>query len=158
MFEFHTWDQMTPFYNVVRMIDLMTVGIKAILIAVVLISVLNVIMMSVYERVREIGTLAAMGTPPRRIMGLFVAEGFCLGLVSGVVGVIAGLAALWVMNLTGVQVAFGKGHQIFTLAPRIAVTELASACLIVLVVSVLASLQPAVKASKMAPAEALRHV
>jgi putative ABC transport system permease protein len=158
MFELHTWGQLTPFYNVVRMIDLMSLGIKVILIAVVLISVLNVMMMSVYERVREIGTLAAMGTAPGCIMGLFVAEGFSLGLVSCLGGVVAGLAALGIMNLTGVQVAFGSGNQVFTLSPRIAAGELGSACLIVLVVSVLASLQPAVKAARMAPVEALRHV
>jgi putative ABC transport system permease protein len=158
MFELHTWDQLTPFYNVVRMINLGSIGIKMILIAVVLISVLNVMMMSVYERVREIGTLAAMGTTPRRIMGLFVAEGFSLGLVSCLAGVIVGLAALWVMNLAGVEVAFGSGNQVFTLAPSIAAGEVISACLIVLVVSVLASLQPAVKAARMTPVEALRHV
>ena len=55
-----------------------------------MISVLNVMMMSVYERVREIGALAAMGTSPGRIRGLFVAEGFCLGLASSVAGAIIG--------------------------------------------------------------------
>ncbi len=158
MFEMHTWDQLTPFYNVVRMIDVMTMGIKVILIAVVLISVLNVMMMSVYERVREIGTLAAMGTRPSRIMALFVAEGFCLGLVSSLVGAATGLGALWVMGLTGVDVAFGRSNKIFTLAPTVEPSEVLSACLIVLAVSVLASLQPAAKAARMEPVEALRHI
>jgi putative ABC transport system permease protein len=158
MFELHTWDQLTPFYNVVRMIDVMTLGIKVILIAVVLISVLNVMMMSVYERVREIGTLAAMGTRPGRIMALFVAEGFCLGLVSALAGAAIGLGVLWVLNLTGVDVAFGSGNQVFTLAPSVTPGEVASACLIVLGVSILASLQPAAKAARLEPVEALRHV
>lgn len=158
VFELHTWDQLTPFYNVVRMIDVMTLGIKVILIAVVLISVLNVMMMSVYERVREIGTLAAMGTRPGRIMALFVAEGFCMGLISSVAGAVIGLGVLWVMNMTGVDVAFGRGNQIFTLAPSVAPGEVVSACLIVLGVSILASLQPAAKAAGLEPVEALRHV
>jgi putative ABC transport system permease protein len=158
VFELHTWDQLTPFYNVVRMIDVMTLGIKVILIAVVLISVLNVMMMSVYERVREIGTLAAMGTRPGRIMALFVAEGFCMGLVSSLVGAVIGLVVLWVMNMTGVDVAFGRGNQMFTLAPSVAPGEVVSACLIVLGVSILASLQPAAKAARLEPVEALRHV
>ena len=158
MFELHTWDQLTPFYNVVRVIDVMTLGIKVILIAVVLISVLNVMMMSVYERVREIGTLAAMGTRPGRIMGLFVAEGFCLGLVSALTGAAIGIGVLWVLNLTGVDVAFGRANQVFTLAPSVAPGEVVSACLIVLGVSILASLQPAAKAARLEPVEALRHV
>jgi len=130
MFELHTWDQLTPFYNVVRMIDVMTLGIKIILIAVVLISVLNVMMMSVYERVREIGTLAAMGTRPGRIMALFVAEGFCLGLVSALAGAITGLGVLWILGLTGVEVAFGGANQVFTLAPTVELHEVLSACLL----------------------------
>ncbi len=158
IFELHTWDELTPFYNVVRMIDVMTLGIKVILIAVVLISVLNVMMMSVYERVREIGTMAAMGTQPSRIMALFVAEGFCLGLVSALAGATIGLGVLWLLNLTGVDVAFGRANQVFTLAPTVEPVEVFSACLIVLGISILASLQPAAKAAKLKPVEALRHV
>jgi len=158
MFELHTWDQLAPFYNVVLMIDVMTLGIKVILIAVVLISILNVMMMSVYERVREIGTLAAMGTRPGRIMALFVAEGFCLGLVSALTGTAIGLGVLWVLNLTGLDVTFGKGNQVFALAPSIASSEVVSACLIVLGVSILSSLQPAAKAARLEPVEAMRHV
>lgn len=157
MFELHTWEQLTPFYNVIRMIDLMTLGVKVILIAVVLISVLNVMMMSVYERVREIGTLAAMGTRPGRIMALFVAEGFSLGLAGALAGTGVGLAILWILNLTGVSVTFGQ-NQIFTLAPTIAAAEVVSACLIVIGVSIVASLQPAAKAARLNPVEALRHV
>ena len=158
MFELHTWDQLTPFYNVVRMIDVMTLGIKVILIAVVLISVLNVMMMSVYERVREIGTLAAMGTQPGRIMGLFVAEGFCLGLVSAMAGAGIGLGVLRILSMTGVDVTFGRSNKVFSLAPSISTGEVVSACLIVLGVSILASLQPAAKAARLEPVEALRHV
>jgi putative ABC transport system permease protein len=158
MFEVHTWEQLSPFYNVVRMIDVMTLGIKAILIAVVLISILNVMMMSVYERVREIGTLAAMGTPPRRIMGLFMAEGFLLGLASALTGTAIGLGILWVMNLTGLEVAFGRSDRLFMLTPSVAPTEIISVCLVVLGISVLASLQPAARAAKLDPVESLRHV
>jgi putative ABC transport system permease protein len=157
-FELHTWSELSPFYNVVQMIDLMTLGIKVILIAVVLISVLNVMMMSVYERIREIGTLAAMGTSPGKIMGLFVAEGFSLGLASSIAGAVLGLAILLLLNITGVDVAFGTRNQIFSISPRIASWDVVSACLIVLLVSVLASLQPAAKAAKLEPVEALRHV
>ncbi len=158
LFELHTWDQLTPFYNVVRMIDVMTLGVRAILIAVVLISVLNVMMMSVYERVREIGTLAAMGTPPGRIMALFVAEGFSLGLAGALAGAVFGTGMLWILNLTGVDIVFGGANQVFTLAPAIAPGEVISACLIVVGVSILASLQPAAKAARLEPVEALRHV
>ena len=158
LFELHSWEQLSPFYNVVRMIDVMALGIQVILIAVVLISILNVMMMSVYERVREIGALAAMGASPGRIMGLFVAEGFSLGLISALAGAALGIGVLLVLNLTGVEVAFGRSGQVFVLAPTIAPAQVLSACGIVLAVSVLASLQPAAKAARLEPVEALRHV
>ena len=46
------------------MIDLLTLFIKVMLIGIVLISIMNVMVMAVYERIREIGTIAAIGTPP----------------------------------------------------------------------------------------------
>lgn len=158
VYELHTWEQLTPFYNVVRMIDIMALGIRIILIAVVLISILNVMMMSVYERVREIGTLAAMGTRPGKIMALFVAEGFCLGLFSSLAGALAGIVILWLMSITGVDVAFGGADQVFTLAPAVEPVEVFLACFIVLAISVLASLQPAAKAARLEPVDALRHI
>jgi putative ABC transport system permease protein len=160
MFELHTWEQLTSFSNIVRMIDLMTLGIKVILIAVVLISILNVMMMSVYERVREIGALSAMGTSPGRIRGLFVAEGFCMGLVSSLAGVVLGLGVLLALNFFKVEAAIGRAGagKTFYLAPTISPMEVIYTCLIVVAVSVLASLQPAAKAARLEPVEALRHV
>ena len=79
VFEVHTWEKLSPFYNIARMIDLMAFFIKLMLIAVVLVSIMNVMIMAVYERIREIGTIAAIGTLPGKILSMFVLEGFFLG-------------------------------------------------------------------------------
>ncbi len=50
------------------------------LIGIVLISIMNVMVMAVYERIREIGTIAAIGTQPGRILALFMTEGLLLGV------------------------------------------------------------------------------
>ena len=92
--EVHTWSQLSPFANIANMIDMMTFFIKLMLIAIVLISILNVMIMAVYERVREIGTIAAIGTLPRKILSLFLVEGFCLGLTGAVAGVVFGLGVI----------------------------------------------------------------
>jgi len=63
--EVHTWADLSPFANLARMIDLMTVFIKVVLVSIVLVSVMNVMVMAVYERIREIGTIAAIGTRRR---------------------------------------------------------------------------------------------
>jgi putative ABC transport system permease protein len=155
--EVHTWAQLSPFANIANMIDLMTFFIKLMLIAIVLISILNVMIMAVYERVREIGTIAAIGTLPRKILSLFLVEGFCLGVTGAVVGVVFGLGIILVLNLSKIAFNFGQATGLI-LAPTIAPMEVVTASLMVIVVSVLASLQPAYKASRMEPIEALRHV
>jgi putative ABC transport system permease protein len=155
--EVHTWSELSPFANIAKMIDVMTFFIKLMLIAIVLISILNVMIMAVYERVREIGTIAAIGTLPRKILSLFLVEGFCLGLTGAVVGVLFGLGVIFVLNLSQISFNFGQATGLI-LAPTIAPMEVVTASLMVIVVSVLASLQPAYKASRMEPIEALRHI
>ncbi|MBI2987301.1 MAG: ABC transporter permease [Deltaproteobacteria bacterium] len=156
-FQVHTWSQLSPFANIANMIDLMTFFIKLMLIAIVLISILNVMIMAVYERVREIGTIAAIGTSPRKILSLFLVEGFCLGLTGAVVGVLLALGIIVVLNLSKLSFTFGQAKDLI-LAPNIAPLEVVSASVMVIVVSLLASAQPAYKASRMEPIDALRHV
>ncbi len=157
LFEVHSWDQLTPFATVAHMIDLLTLFIKVILVSIVLISVMNVMVMAVYERMREIGTIAAIGTPPRRIMGLFLAEGLLLGVFGTLIGVVLSLGAILALNLHKVTFAFGQQSHI-VLAPTIGAADIVTACIVVIVVAALAALQPAWKAARMDPIEALRHV
>ena len=156
-FEIHTWEKLSPFYNIARMIDLMSVSMKLIMVSIVLISILNVMIMSVYERVREIGTMAAIGTTPGKIMALFLTEGSILGLISIAAGNIIGLSGIFILNIYKIRFSFGQNDNLI-LAPAVSVTELFWLAAIVLLVSVLASLQPAYKASKMEPVDALGHV
>jgi len=156
-FEIHTWDELSPFSNIAKMIDFMTITMKLIMIAIVLISILNVMMMSVYERVREIGTMSAIGTAPGKIMGLFLAEGLSLGLISALAGNIIGIFGIYILNIYKIRFAFGRMDNLL-LSPTISFSELFWVSAIVLLVSVFASLQPAYKASKMEPVDALGHV
>jgi putative ABC transport system permease protein len=151
--EVHTWADLSPFANLARMIDLMTVFFKIVLVSIVLVSVMNVMVMAVYERIREIGTIAAIGTPPRRIMSLFLGEGLLLGLV----GTALSLAVIYALNIWKVHVVFGQ-QQNLVLEPRIGALQVAAIAAMVVGVAVLASLQPAWKASRLDPSEALRHV
>jgi putative ABC transport system permease protein len=156
-FQFHTWSELSPFANIARMIDVMTLFIKIMLIAIVLISILNVMIMAVYERVKEIGTIAAIGTLPGKILSLFLAEGFFLGILGALIGVIIGLGIVVLVNLWGFTFDFGQNRGL-VLAPTIDLWEVLVACAMVIGVSILASIQPAYKAARMEPIDALRHV
>lgn len=156
VFETHTWEKLSPFSNIAKIIDLLTFFVKVILIAIVLVSIMNVMLMAVYERIREIGTIAAIGTSPGKIWSLFLMEGFFLGLFGAVVGSCVSLGIIQYLNWQKLIVSFGK-QDTLVLEPSIAISEVITTALIVIAISALASLQPAVKASKLEPVDALRH-
>jgi putative ABC transport system permease protein len=157
IFEVHSWEQLSPFFNIARMIDVMTFFIKIMLIAIVLISIMNVMIMAVYERIREIGTIAAIGTLPGKILSMFVIEGFCLGVLGAFIGNLIGVAVVLMVNLIGIRFDFAQQKGLL-LSASIHPADLLVISVIVIVVAVLASLQPAFKASRMEPIAALRHV
>jgi putative ABC transport system permease protein len=157
VFEVHTWETLSPFYNIARMIDMMTLFIKIMLIAIVLISIMNVMIMAVYERIREIGTIAAIGTLPGKILSMFVIEGFSLGVLGAVLGNVVGLVIVYILDLAKITFDFGRETGL-VLSPTLQASDIIVVSVIVIMVAVLGSLQPALKASRMEPIVALRHV
>ncbi|OGA55543.1 MAG: ABC transporter substrate-binding protein [Betaproteobacteria bacterium RIFCSPLOWO2_12_FULL_65_14] len=156
-FEVHTWADLSPFSSIVKMIDLLSVFIKVMMVSIVLISVMNVMVMAVYERIREIGTISAIGTPPRRILSLFLTEGLLLGLGGAALGTAISLAAIYALNIWKVSVRFGMQQSIL-LSPAVSATDIVVIVAMVVIMALLASLQPAWKASRMDPVTALGHV
>lgn len=157
IFEVHTWEKLSPFFNIARMIDVMTFFMKLMLIAIVLVSIMNVMIMAVYERIREIGTIAAIGTRPGRILAMFLLEGLSLGVVGAVLGNMTG--ALIIALLNGAHITYDFGRQTgLVLRAAVDPADMLALSAIVIVISVVASLQPAFKASRMDPIKALRHV
>jgi len=157
MLEVHDWTQLSPFANIAKMIDLMTLFIKIMLVSIVLVAVMNVMIMAVFERIREIGTIAAIGMPPARILALFLAEGLMLGVSGTIAGIAFSLVAIFGINLWQPTFNFGM-QQNLVMAPTIAAGDVLTIAAMVIIVAILASLQPAWKASRMDPITALRHV
>lgn len=156
IYEIHTWEQLSPFVSIARIVDLLIIMVRVILISIVMVSVMNIMMMTVYERTSEIGTIAALGTTPNKISMLFMAEGISLGVVSTIVGMIIGITAIITMNIAEIPLRFGQMDII--LKPIVPVKEVIMSSIIVMMVTIFASLQPAMKASNLEPVDALRHV
>ena len=154
--EVHTWEQLSPFSSIARIVDLLVLVVKFILISIVLVSILNIMTMSVFERVAEIGTIAAMGTPPGRIRLMFLLEGLAMGASSTIAGTVVGVGIIWALRAVSIEFTFGMMDV--SLVPSVPVSEVLVTSVIVTLVSLLASLQPASRAAAMEPVDALGHV
>jgi ABC-type lipoprotein release transport system permease subunit len=137
---------------------------SVIIIMIAGIGILNLLLMAIYERTREIGLLGAMGLKPRQIATTFILEGTLIG----VVGVIAGIAIGLMANLSLMQV--GMDYSQFAgvteymalisgkVYPTLGTSKLFGRATTILVIAALAALIPAMIASRREPSDALHHV
>ena len=137
---------------------------SVIILGIAAIGILNLLLMAVYERTREIGVLGALGLKPRQISLLFILEGTMIGLVGVVLGVILGLALNGVQKLVGLDFTAFSGMSSYTalitdrIYPSWGVSKLLSRALTVAIIAALAAVIPAREAAQRDPAEALHYV
>ncbi|MBI3737624.1 MAG: ABC transporter permease [Chloroflexi bacterium] len=135
-----------------------------IIICIAAIGILNLLLMAVYERTREIGLLGAMGLKPREIGALFVLEGALIGLVGAAAGVVVGLIINGIFAKVGMDYGdFSSITEYMALInsriyPSLGLKNLAWRASTVVIISTLAAFIPAREASHREPAEALHYV
>ena len=137
---------------------------SVIIIGIAGVGILNLLLMAVYERTREIGMLGAIGLKPRQISLLFVLEGIMIGLVGIAVGIVLGLAINGLLMKVGLD--FGSLTSVSSymalikgrVYPTWGTEKLVMRASVVLIISALASLIPAIEAGQREPAEALHFV
>ena len=128
------------------------------------IGILNLLLMAVYERTREIGILGALGLKPRQISLLFILEGTMMGLVGVVAGVAIGLLVNGLLRQVGLDYsAFSNVTSYMALIsgrvyPGWGLDKLIGRALTVTIIAALAAFIPAREASHHEPAEALHYV
>lgn len=137
---------------------------SVIIIGIAGIGILNLLLMAVYERTREIGVLGALGLRPRQIWLLFVLEGIFIGLVGVVAGVALGLTFNGMLRAVGLDFSSMAGMTSYSalitgkIFPSWGVGKLLGRALTVAVIAALAALIPAREASQRDPADALHYV
>jgi ABC-type lipoprotein release transport system permease subunit len=130
-----------------------------IVLAITASVIINTLIMSVYERTREIGILSAIGMKGRRIMGLFLAESALLAVGGVIMGLIIGILATIYFNNVGFDISkMGLTGFLVTdkLYTKLTMNDVVSLSIITFVITVVAGLYPAVMASRLEPVEALR--
>ncbi len=140
-------------------------GISAVALLVAAFGIANTMVMSIYERTREIGLMKAMGALNRDILLLFLAESGIIGLLGGLGGVVLGWVLGWVGDnlaraymLRSMVMQTGRVQQdavtSFVYTP---VWLILSALLFAVLVGILAGIYPAMRAANLDPIQALRY-
>jgi len=137
-------------------IQLFLGGIAAISLLVAGIGIMNIMIVSLIERTREIGILKALGMKSRTVLTIFLGESVIIGLIGAVVGIVLG----WILaNITARVLGsgvFGGGGG-FKITPLLTPEVLVGALAFGVGISVIFALYPAWRASKLKPVEALRY-
>ena len=125
-------------------------GIAAISLLVGGIGIMNIMMVSVVERTREIGLRKALGARRIDILSQFLIESSLLSLVGGFIGILLG----WTLSMIVEQIAAGSGTPI---VPIISLNAVLLAVLFSAAIGIFFGLYPANRASQLEPVEALRY-
>lgn len=140
--------QVSGQFDQVQYVDSFVWVISVAALLVGAIGVLNTLLMAVSERIREIGTLRAVGWSRLQVMRLIWAEGVALSVAGGMVGLALGVAAAELLVRTIPQGYVGTEYT-----PAL----FAEGLVVALVVGWIGSVYPALWASRLTPAAALRH-
>ncbi len=125
----------------------------------VLMSSVNTLLMAMFERTREIGTMLAMGTPRAWIILLLMAEATLLGVLGAAGGLAAGNLLGVLLNASGLHLPPPPGYTVSVPFRVLHVPAMmVSSSILVIVSLALASILPAVRASRLQIVEALAHV
>jgi putative ABC transport system permease protein len=141
--------------SIFSLLSLFLGGIAAISLLVAGIGIMNIMIVSLIERTREIGILKALGMKSRTVLTIFLGESVIIGLIGAVIGIILGWGlAIIVARVLGSGIFGGGG---FTITPLLTPEVLLGALAFGVGISVIFALYPAWRASKLKPVEALRY-
>jgi putative ABC transport system permease protein len=133
--------------------------LMVILIAIVVTGIMNTMWIAIRERTREIGTLRAIGMQRGSVVRMFLWESFLLGLLGAILGAVLGQIVSSLLNSAQIHVPLSV--QLFlmsdTLTLKVLPSALVGAVLLISIVTGAAAVYPALRASRLKPADAMSH-
>ncbi|MGH3771953.1 MAG: ABC transporter permease [Pseudonocardiaceae bacterium] len=144
--------RLDTFNQILRILTLFTAAVAAISLFVGAIGVLNIMLVSVTERTREIGIRKAIGATRRAILEQFLIESLVLAGLGGVIGILVGVG----LSILGAAVAPAFGPTFATFAPAVTISSVVVSFAISLAIGLIAGGYPANRAARLRPIEALR--
>lgn len=152
--------QLGSFYDTIASAQQIYAVIEALIMFLASFVIINTMMMAIFERLREIGTLKALGMTNRQLFFNFTLEGAILGTAGGVLGAIIGTLIIVILSHVGIdfssQMKDMKMPIEYILRPEVKIKDLLIAVGLSISVPALAAMLPARYVRKLMPAEALR--
>jgi len=157
--EVKSWDELSDFYSKARtMFESWFFVLKIVISIIVILSITNTMNMVVIERTTEIGTLMALGSKKKRIVALFLCEGGLIGFLGGLLGIGVGALFTWGVRGIGIPMPTSPGFSFSWVSQPILVPSvMAFSFFLSLVTSLVSSVIPAWRASRLEIAQALRY-
>lgn len=157
--EFVPWYEMADFYNKTAELFSRQVNVVRLIIAVIIVlSISNTLMMNVMERTGEIGTIMAIGVKRKEVLIQFLAEGLILGMAGGALGLILAYTLGVLISAIGIPMPAPPGMSFGYTAEILINWRMAfEAYFLAIMTTLVASVIPAIKASRMEIVNALRH-
>jgi putative ABC transport system permease protein len=154
-----TWRELSDFYpKTVELYDRLLGGLQLIILLMVLLSVINAVNMTVFERTAEFGTARALGNRGSEIFQMVMLENALMGLIGGALGIVLGILLAYVISSVGIPMPPPPNADVGYMAYiRVTPGAVAVAFLTGFAATILAALLPAIKVGRMPIAEALRH-
>jgi ABC-type lipoprotein release transport system permease subunit len=162
-YQVRTWQEIAP--DVQQLIQLNEATMRLLILIVftiIAMGIANTMTMAIFERIREMGILAAIGTSPSGILTMIVMESFLLGAIASIAGSIGAYGAcaylaeygIDLTTLTSANQYFATSHVLKAiLRPQ----DLAAANAVTLATALVGGIYPALKAARLKPAEAISH-
>ncbi len=158
--EVRTWREQGPLVRTLDSAKPILVGVMLMLTLMASLVIVNTMLMTVMERTRELGTLAALGMRRTGIVALIVAEGAVIGLIGAFIGGAIGAGIVLWLQHTGIDISAAAASTDLPfqgiIYPEWALLDTLGSALMGIVAATLAALYPAWRAVQQKPAEALR--
>ena len=153
------WKKLSDFYEkAVDLYDRQFGVLRLIILLMVLLSVANSVNMTIFERTREFGTVIALGTKPSSVFRIVLTESVLIGLIGALLGMIAGSLLALGISAIGIPMPPPPNANLgYTAEIRLMPWQVVSSGLIGFAATVLASIRPARRVSRLDVVEALRH-
>jgi ABC-type lipoprotein release transport system permease subunit len=158
-----TWQELRPFLvQIVELFDQTGWAMYAAVFVAMMFGIANVLLMSVFERTREIGVVLALGMQPRRIVAVVVLESLWLTLLGLALGYAVAALAVFALR-DGIDLSlFARGLSWMGIGSRIVPVirsyDLVVPITVAIITAGVASLWPSLRAAGLRPAQAMRHV